>query len=183
MPLSTWESIANGLLAFLGLLVAALVQVIPITVGFSQPDCITPSESKRLGSALETQQRLWLVLLAISIVTVLTLVLGIAIAPRDGQVLPAGSLRARLAPWLSGCIAFMVWYSAVRTLSLIPGILSLQRLRNNLNYEAAKKHDMERNSVYTLQKLTPPTTSIVSERFGEILTSDDQEGVVSSSDH
>ncbi|WP_156939569.1 hypothetical protein [Desulfocurvus vexinensis] len=180
--LSVWEGMANGLFAFLGLLVAALVQVIPITAGFTQPDFVSPAEAKKLGTALEIQQKLWLALLGIAFVSVLVLVLGVAVAPHDKEVLAADSLRSLSAPWLSGAIAFMVWYVAIRALSLIPGVLSLQRIRSRLNIEAAKHHERVRPQAFDNQNIIASARPIVPDGYGKMITPKKDEDASHSAD-
>lgn len=169
LPLETWETMANGLLAFLGLLVAALVQVIPITAGFSQPEHVPPAEAERLGLALEKQQRLWLALLGLSFTTVILLVVGVAISPHGKEIVPPESLRGMMFPWFSGAIAFMLCFVVARALLLIPGVLSLQRLRNRLNVEASKYHERLRIQTAVHTPLEPPTESMLPEGFGRIV--------------
>lgn len=49
VPLVLWIDMNQGLLAFLGLIAAALVQVIPVTANFLQSDELTPEEARRLS--------------------------------------------------------------------------------------------------------------------------------------
>lgn len=183
LPLTVWGSMANGLLAFLGLLVAALVQVIPITAGFNQPEHVTPSEARRLGVALEAQQRLWLILLGTSFITAIILVAGVAVTPHTEsippvagvtaaphtEVIPLDSLRLVAAPWFSGAIAFLLLYVATRALLLVPGVLSLQRLRNRLNLEAAKNHEIVRQQKNKATPFASPAAPVTPDSFGRIV--------------
>ena len=56
MPLASFIGIKDGLIAYLGFLSAAVIQVIPVTANFLQGDDLKPEETRRLNRQLERQQ-------------------------------------------------------------------------------------------------------------------------------
>lgn len=170
MPLESWGKLDQGLLVFLGLLVAALVQVIPVTANFLQSDQITTDEARRLTAALEEQQKYWLGLLGVSVITAMLLIVDNFAKgllefnlPGYGQVL--------LDPLLSSITAAFVALVAVKTFGFFPGVQSLQRLRSELVIEAAIRR--ERGTIEKPPAVSKPLpASVVPDDYGRIAAPD-----------
>jgi hypothetical protein len=167
MPLEVWDGIANGLLAFLGLLVAALVQVISITASFGHPQSLPSPKIKRLIVALELQQRLWLAMLCIAFFSAVLVVFGTAIAKHGQEVIQEHSIRRTLAPWASALIAFSLTFLVIRSVLIIPGILSLQKLKGQLDLETAKQRERFFRPALSPECNMRNIPSVVPENFGK----------------
>lgn len=169
MPLTSWAKLDQGLLVFLGLLVAALVQVIPVTANFLQSDQITTEEAKRLTAALEAQQKYWLGLLGVSVVTAMFLIIG-SFAQGLVQFSLPGYGFVSLDPFISGTTAAFVALVAVKTFGFFPGVQSLQRLRSELVIEAARRR--ERGAAEMSSASKPLPTNVVPDDYGRIVEPD-----------
>lgn len=138
IPMKVWGSLDDGLLIFLGLLVAALVQVIPVTANFLQADELIPDEAIRLTRALENQQKYWLGLLGAAVGTAILLVIGKAVEGHLAFSLPYFGLTD-FDQLLSSLTGFSASLIAVKTFGFFPGVQSLQKLRSELVIAAAKR--------------------------------------------
>lgn len=170
MPLESWGRLDQGLLVFLGLLVAALVQVIPVTANFLQSDQITTDEAKRLTAALEEQQKYWLSLLGVSVITAMLLIVDNFAKGLLEFTLP-GYGPVSLDPLLSSITAAFVALVAAKTFGFFPGVQSLQRLRSELVIEAAIRR--ERIAFEKLPAVSKPLpASVVPDDYGRIVNPD-----------
>ncbi|MNU43066.1 hypothetical protein D3C71_318420 [compost metagenome] len=163
--LPAWLSINDGLLAFFGLLAAALFQVIPITANFLQADDLTPEEARRLCGALERQQKFWIGMLAATVLAFTTVVL--ASLAKDWLVVDLYKVgRVDLSPGASFLIGSSVCFLLLRMVSVLNGVLSLQRLRSALVLSAAKRRAAAKAE--KIQQELSPARSIVPSDYGSI---------------
>lgn len=166
VTLDAWGKIDNGLLVFLGLLAAAVVQIIPVTANFLQADHLTTVEATKLSKALERQQYFW-----VGFLLLVVTMAGLLIAARFvNEALPADSagwLRTGLPRLLSAFLAAgFIWVIALGG-ALVSEVLGLQRLRSQLVILAAKRRAdetvrREKARIETLPSITP-------EGYGEIV--------------
>jgi signal transduction histidine kinase len=162
VPLGVWIEMNQGLLAFLGLLAAALVQVIPVTANFLQSDRLTPQEAVRLSDQLMKQQRYWLGLL---VGTVVTFVIVVVVSVfKDKTVWDLGRLGyIDVGPYFSGLVALSLVFVIFKMTAIVSGVMSLQTLRNELvlnsaNRAAAEEIErlQERQRATLQQGIVPP---------------------------
>lgn len=155
---------------FFGLLVAALVQVIPVTANFLQSDNLTLEEAKQLTAALERQQKYWLGLLGISVVTCIALIIGKAL-PVDAISFSFSireiTFEPSLQSFFSGFIAGLVGLALVKTFGFFPGVLSLQKLRGELVINSAKRRLAEK--VQQEADARSPVRPFVDQDYGKII--------------
>lgn len=173
MPYSVFSGITEGLLVFLGLLVAALVQIIPVTTNFLQADSLTPNEARKLAGVLETQQRYWLGLLAAAVMCCVFLIIAKAIG--GFNFAPTLRITEHLIPLevnrlLSGAIAAMLALLFSRMIGFFPGIMSLQKLRGQLVLNAANRRQaqIEKEALVELAK-QPPPADLVPADYGRVI--------------
>ncbi len=165
--LPAWLSINDGLLAFFGLLAAALFQVIPITANFLQADDLTPEEARRLCGALERQQKFWIGMLA-STVLAFTVVVLASLAKNRLIVDFYKVGQIDLSPGGSFLIGSSLCFLLLRMVSVLNGVLSLQRLRSALVLSAAKRRAAAKAE--KIQQDMEPRRSIVPDDYGAIQT-------------
>lgn len=174
VPLEMWGKLSNGLIAFLGLLAASIVQVIPVTANFLQSDRLTEVEATRLCAALKKQQQYWLGLLMATIIA-LVVVIAVSLAGEKTatNVIPwtAPYLPVKYSQLLSGFVGFVLCFVMVKVTGIATGVLSLQRLRESLVLAAAKRATAaEVERVQALQRQAMSTSpSLVPENYGEIV--------------
>ena len=165
-PLQLWYDMKEGLIAFLGFLAAALVQVMPLTANFLQSDRLSLPEAERLTSSMMKQQRYWIGLLSATIAAMVFVIIGSALKDRV-----AGSAPLFWHIDWSSLICFFVVTSVsfvlMKILGLFEGVLSLQRLRGELVLNAAKRDAAQ--MVATIQKEAEITNPIVPEDYGRII--------------
>lgn len=139
VPIGVWIDMNQGLLAFLGLLAAALVQVIPVTANFLQSDRLTPVEAEKLSKQLLKQQRYWVGLL-ISVVATFVIVVLVSVL-KDRTVVPISLfVNLDLGPVFSGLVALTLSFVLIKMTAIVGGVMSLQHLRNELVLNAAKRN-------------------------------------------
>lgn len=163
-PLSVWVSINQGLIAFLGLLTAALIQVIPVTANFLQADHLYPTEAQRLSSALEKQQKFWLGLLAATFATFVLVIIASAIPAKAsvGFTVPVwGAYSIDVGRIASAILALAVSFLMARVGSVLLGVMSLQRLRSDLVIIGAKRRaaaeaEKQMQAAILPQHIVPP---------------------------
>lgn len=163
--LPAWLSINDGLLAFFGLLAAALFQVIPITANFLQADDLTPEEARRLCGALERQQKFWIGMLA-STVLAFTVVVLASLAKNRLIVDLYKVGQIDFSPVGSFLIGSSLCFLLLRMVSVLNGVLSLQRLRSALVLSAAKRRAAAKAE--KIQQDIGPRRSIVPDDYGAI---------------
>lgn len=167
VELSVWIGMRDGLIAFLGLLSAALLQLIPVTTNFLAGDELTPDEAERLSRALQRQQNFWVGMLAVNVITVVVLVLGTLLKnvlvvqiPRVGAI----DLSVILSGLTGGLLAFVL----LRLTSVLGGVLSLQRLRASLVMAAAKRRAARKAE--EIQSQMSPLPDMVPADYGRIIS-------------
>lgn len=137
-PLAFWFDMKEGLIAFLGFLCAAVVQVMPITANFLQADQLNPTEAERLTRSLTKQQHYWIALLSSAILAMIIIIISSALKarlePLTGQWY--GLTYASIPCFL---IASTTSFVMVKMLGLFEGMLSLHHLRGELVINAAKR--------------------------------------------
>lgn len=158
MPLASFIGIKEGLIAYLGFLSAAVIQVIPVTANFLQGDDLKPEETRRLNSQLERQQIYWIGLLG---ATVFCLVLVICISAIDPSSLTRGGSWLRWERFLSGFVALTLSFIFTRMMGIFSGVLSLHRLRASLILAASVKRAQaktttEATSASSMRPILPP---------------------------
>ena len=163
VPLVLWIDMNQGLLAFLGL--AALVQVIPVTANFLQSDELTPEEARRLSQGLRKQQHYWLGLLA-SVIAAFVLIV-IASVLKDRTTFSIFNQKIDIAPAASLLVSSAITFVVVKLLGLFSGILSLQRLREDLVINSAKRRAAEK--IEAAQKSAPLSARITPDDYGSII--------------
>lgn len=170
-PLSAWGGIAEGLLAFFGLLVAAIVQIIPVTTNFLQADSLTVDEAKNLSKALEDQQQYWVALLVLSVVAAAMVIAGKLIKPDIPDSISFAAMAQQitlpLSAVASGLIGAAVCFALIRIYGIVPGVISLQKLRSDLVLNAAKRAQAKRIEEES-EKLQPLPT-LVDKDYGRII--------------
>ncbi|WP_341667343.1 hypothetical protein [Alcaligenes sp. SDU_A2] len=166
VDLSVWLGMRDGLIAFLGLISAALLQLIPVTTNFLSGDDLTPDEADRLSRALQRQQSFWVGMLAVNVLTVVALVLGTLLKnalvfqfPRVGTI--------DFSFVFSGLISGLLGFVLIRLISVLGGVLSLQRLRTALVMAAAKRRAAQKAE--EIQKKMSPPADIVPTTYGQII--------------
>lgn len=138
VPIALWIDMNQGLLAFLGLLAAALIQVIPVTANFLQSDRLTPVEAGRLSAQLSKQQRYWIGLLISTVATFATIVFVSVL--KDRTQWSFGRLGVHdVGPVFSALVTFGVSFVLLKTTAIVGGVMSLQELRNELVLSAARR--------------------------------------------
>lgn len=137
-PLSLWLSMKEGFIAFLGLITASLMQVMPLTANFIQSDKLTPVNARRLVESLTRQQYYWIGLLAATISTLVVIIASAAISPYLSELcFNWHGLKPESA--FSFFIASLMSFVLIKTMGLFEGMLSLHNLRSELVLEAAEK--------------------------------------------
>lgn len=163
VPIALWIDMNQGLLAFLGLIAAALVQVIPVTANFLQSDRLTPEEAVRLSAQLTTQQRFWVGLLIATIAT-FSVVVIVSIL-KDRLIWDWGRFGIfDVGPAFSACVMFSLSFVLIKITALIGGVMSLQTLRNELVLNAARRAAAEQiqqfqqaqRAISNVEHLLPP---------------------------
>ncbi len=138
VPIIVWIDMNQGLLAFLGLLAAALVQVIPVTANFLQSDRLTPTEAKRLSAQLSRQQRYWVGLL-ISTVATFAIIVVVSVL-KDRTQWDFGRFGTHnVGPVFSALVAFGISFLLLKMTAIVGGVMSLQALRSELVLNAANR--------------------------------------------
>jgi uncharacterized protein YgbK (DUF1537 family) len=166
IPLSTWIDMNQGLLAFLGLLAAALIQVIPVTANFIQSDQLTPIEAEHLSKQLSKQQRYWIGLFASTIATVVIVVIVSVLKDLKPLEIPRyGYLD--ISSVLSGAISAAMMFLVVKMAGLFQGVTSLQKLRNELVIAAAKRNAAEKVEKVQREVILPQ--NLVLDSYGQII--------------
>lgn len=165
-PLQLWYDMKEGLIAFLGFLAAALVQVMPLTANFLQSDRLTIPEAERLTASMMKQQRYWIGLLSSTIFSMVVVIVGAALKERV-----AGSVPLFWIVDYSVLICFVVAASVsfvlMKMLGLFEGVMSLQRLRGELVLNAAKRDAAQK--VVAIQQEAASIRQVVPEDYGRII--------------
>ena len=165
-PLSFWYDMKEGLIAFLGFLAAALVQVMPMTANFLQADKLTPQEAERLTASLTKQQRYWVGLLSATIAAMVIVIVGSALKERVVGIAPL-FWSIGWASVICFFVASGVSFVLVKMLGLFEGMMSLHHLRGELVLNAAKRNASEK--IAALQKDVTVTNPLVPDDYGRIV--------------
>lgn len=164
-PLSLWYDMKEGLIAFLGFLAAALVQVMLLTANFLQSDKLTLPEAERLTASLTKQQRYWMGLLSATIVAMVIVIVGAALKEHV-----VGSTPLFWGVGLSSLVCFFIVTSVsfvlMKMLGLFEGMMSLHHLRGELVINTAKRNAAEKAAEF--RKDAAVTTPLVPEGYGSI---------------
>lgn len=155
-PLMMWHSIIDGLLIFLGLIVASLIQVIPVTANFLQAERLSTERIRSLRVELDRQQSYWLGLLILSIIAVISLVLVKVMTDPVSTFLTGTHAKELIARSISGILGFSITFILFKFFGIIPGIKSLQNLRFDLALEEAT--DREQREAFERLKMNPEGT-------------------------
>lgn len=165
VSISLFIDMNQGLLAFLGLLAASIVQVIPVTANFVQSDRLTPEDARRISSQLSKQQRYWVGLLSSTIVTFAVIVVISVLKDRTEISLTDYTLS--IGPAFSAAVTFCLAFLLLRMPEIISGVLSLQDLRNELVLSAALKNADE--DLRNAESHTIVPSDIVPADYGSIV--------------
>lgn len=165
-PLDLWLGMKEGLIAFLGLITASLMQVMPMTANFIQSDKLTPINARRLVDSLTKQQYYWMGLLAATISTLVIVIASAAISPyvlRSTQTWHGLTYGSAFSFLIASTLAFVL----IKTAGLFEGMLSLHRLRGELVLAAAEKAASEKKD--QIQGRAGTLTSTLPEGYGKIV--------------
>lgn len=165
-PLAFWFDMKEGLIAFLGFLCAAVVQVMPITANFLQADRLNPTEAERLTRSLTKQQHYWIALLSSAILTMMVIIISSALKSRL-DLIPGSWHGLTYASIPCFLIASTTCFVMVKMLGLFEGMLSLHHLRGELVINAAKRAATEK--MKSVQSGAGKTKQVVPKDYGKIL--------------
>jgi len=170
VPIGVWIDMNQGLLAFLGLLAAALIQVIPVTANFLQSDRLTPEEAVRLSGQLSRQQQYWFGLLISSIVTFVIVVVVSVLKDRTQWNFGRFGIYD-VGPAFSGFVALFLSFVLLKMTAIVSGVMSLQNLRNELVLAAARRAAAEQMQVFqrAQEEATAASQSLVPPTYGSII--------------
>lgn len=165
-PLAFWFDMKEGLIAFLGFLCAAIVQVMPITANFLQADRLNPAEAEQLTRSLTRQQHYWVALLSAAILTMMIIIVSSALKSRLDPLTTEwhGLTYASIPCFL---IAFSMCFVLVKMLGLFEGMLSLHALRGELVINAAKRAATDK--MYAIQSSAGVIKPLTPKDYGQIL--------------
>jgi hypothetical protein len=166
ISISLWLDMNQGLLAFLGLLAASLVQVIPVTANFLQADKLTPSEAMRLSDQLAKQQRYWIGLLAATLLTFAVVLIASVLKDRTMLEIPTFG-KFDVGPSWSAALAFSITFVLVKMIGLFDGVISLQQLRSELVLNEAKRNAAEQVEKAQAELIVPQ--NITPSDYGRII--------------
>ncbi|WP_374590324.1 hypothetical protein [Aquabacterium sp.] len=171
-PLSFWSDMKEGLIAFLGFLAAALVQVMPITANFLQSDKLTVNEAERLTKSLTRQQRYWMGLLWVTIGALVVVIVGSALKSVVIDAKPLFMHRWFINVSWSAIVTFFiagsVTFVLVKMVGLFEGMLSLHHLRADLVVATAKREAAEKTArAQSEARLVPPP---LPEDYGAVIS-------------
>lgn len=171
-PLPLWYDMKEGLIAFLGFLAAALVQVMPITANFLQSDKLTVAEAERLTTSLTRQQHYWAGLLTATLAAMAIVIVGAALKERVHGLDPLFVHRLFVNVGWGAIVVFFVAASfsfvLVKMLGLFEGMLSLHRLRVELVLISAKRSEAEQIAAF-IKKQAEVTTPLVPDDYGQVV--------------
>jgi len=165
-PLAFWFDMKEGLIAFLGFLCAAVVQVMPITANFLQADRLNPTEAERLTRSLTKQQHYWIALLSSAILTMMVIIISSALKS-SLDLIPGSWHGLTYASIPCFLIASTTCFVMVKMLGLFEGMLSLHHLRGELVINAAKRAATEK--MKSVQSGAGKTKQVVPKDYGKIL--------------
>lgn len=137
-PLSLWLDMKEGLIAFLGLICASLMQVMPMTANFIQADKLNPTDARRLVASLTRQQHYWIGLLSATILTLIIVIISSALKVNleKSTINLYGFTPSSFACFfIASSLAFVL----IKMTGLFSGMLSLHNLRAELVIDAANK--------------------------------------------
>lgn len=159
--LSFWSDMKEGLIAFLGFLAAALVQVMPITANFLQSDKLTVIEAEHLTKSLTRQQRYWMGLLWVTIGAFVVVIVGSALKSVVIDAKPLFMHRWFIDISWSAIVTFFIagsmTFVLVKMVGLFEGMLSLHHLRADLVVATAKREAAEKTArAQSEARLVPP---------------------------
>lgn len=170
-PLELWYDMKEGLIAFLGFLAAALVQVMPLTSNFLQSDRLSPEEAKRLTASLTKQMHYWIGLLSATIAAMVVVIVGAALKDRVASLAPLFQRHLFLDIGWSAVVSFFIAASVsfvlMKMLGLFEGLLALHRLRGELVLNSAKRDAAEK--IAAIQKEAELTAPLVPQDYGQII--------------
>ncbi|MGS1116856.1 hypothetical protein [Castellaniella sp. UC4442_H9] len=156
----------DGLIAFLGLTSAALLQLIPVTTNFLSGDELTVVEADKLSSALQRQQNFWVGMLAVNVITVTVLVLATLLEKALVVQIPhLGEVDFSVV--FSGLVGGLLAFILMRLISVLEGVLSLQRIRTSLVIDAAKRRAARKAEEIQRQLAAP--VNIVPSDYGRVI--------------
>lgn len=165
LPVSQWKSGIDALLVFLGLIIAALIQMIPLTANFLQSEDLTPEEIRDLSLKLEKQQDLWLGILTSAVIAAILLVAikyGVSFKPaEDSWKFVALDMLKRL---VSATIGFALSITLLRFMDIISGVKSLQETKSAILYRISKRREIGKR----MQKIAHRSDSLSKSRMGNV---------------
>lgn len=178
--ISFWYDLKEGLIAFLGLIAASLIQVMPITANFLQSDRLSPADAVRLSKSLKRQQHYWIGLLSAVLLAFCVVVVISALKSRlDELPILIRSTWVLSLSWeqifcflAAASIAFVL----LRIKNLFSGILSLHDLRAEIVLSAAQERSREQrraelqgvDEISAEVRLPPQYGRVVSRSVGKV---------------
>jgi hypothetical protein len=135
---SALTSVTTDLIAFFGIQAAVVLPAMIFTAGILRPEGLSLAEAKRYQSALRTQMKFWIVLLALDFLTVGSLIFGKAGGWRIAGTLPWVEWPVDLSRPFIAITVFVGALAILRTIPFVKGVLSLQSLNGELTEKAIK---------------------------------------------
>ncbi len=166
VDLSSWLEMKDGLLAFLGLISAALLQLIPVTTNFLTSEELTPAEAEELTRSLGRQQNFWVGMFAVNGLTVATIVVAAIVKTRLIWEIPGFGVLD-MSPVFSGVIGGLLVFLGLRLVPVLGGVLSLQNLRSRLVIDAAKRRAADKAE--KIQRDMAPPADLTPPDYGKII--------------
>lgn len=139
--LGNWSKIASGLIAFLGFLSAAVLQVMPLTVNFLQGEVLKPAQINVLAPRLERQQAYWAGLFIATMSSALLVILVSALPESFGSVTVDLWLGYYLVPskWLIGLLGTTLAFVFYKAFGIFSGLSSLSKARRQILVQRANE--------------------------------------------
>jgi len=164
LPHARWDDIDEGLLAFLGLIAAGLLQMIPATISFVQPEHVTPIQARAFSRDLEKLQRYWLGMLVFVLLTAVILIISRLFVGHSSVDMPYFE-KVDFSQVLSGLGGFCFVLVIERALHIVPIVNTLQKRRTAIVIEAAS-----RRTKAELEAQQAPLPNVTPEGYGEIVS-------------
>lgn len=174
VPFAKWQSsLSDALLVVDGLIIAALLQFIPMTTSFLQADDLTVAEVDAISVKLLNQQSYWLGMLLVCITLAGSLVVAkIYSHPNVVHWVFSWRVLFHIEQSIGFIIAFLFSLIMLRLFYLIRGVRELQQLKSGMVHNIAVRKQQGRIKQSKLRKLTfsPKDPSMgLSPGFGKIV--------------
>lgn len=124
----------EGLLVFLGLICAAVLQVMPLTANFLQGEVLQPQQIQRLSAQLQRQQDYWVALFVGAVLTALMLIFSKAFSASITAVtlLTLSTYTLTLPQAIVFILVFMITFVFSKVFGIFAGLSSLAKTRRDM---------------------------------------------------